>query len=203
MTSVYFAQAGDARGAIKIGISGDVKKRLESLQTGNHLPIRLLASFEHAHAARIESELHALFADCRLEGEWFRCDDRIFEAIQAWRQLNENPTKTSCGLAIPSRLHDRLRQTKVRDALHRNEWCVVEWSERQGFCHVTSLIGSLSMTHESLLFGRFEPNDYVIIAIVETYEDADAIAAAMEPWLKTMRAMRRVLANPRTATDGA
>ena len=78
---VYFIKAGD--GAVKIGQSADVEKRLEQLRTGNHLPLSLLAKTRCASVADaldLERELHARFARLRLEGEWFKLHTDILKA---------------------------------------------------------------------------------------------------------------------------
>lgn len=82
--SVYFIQAG-SNGPIKIGYSSNVAKRIETLQTGNAISLRLLASFSHPQAPNIERTLHEMFGDLRMEGEWFRYDARIVNLIDMWR----------------------------------------------------------------------------------------------------------------------
>ncbi len=82
---VYFAQAGDERGPIKIGHSADVERRLESLRTGNHLSLMLVGAVAHERAADLERALHVAFADLRLEGEWFAFSRRILGAIDQLR----------------------------------------------------------------------------------------------------------------------
>ncbi len=63
---VYFIHSGDA---IKIGKSINPEKRLASLQTSHHRPLRLLATMKGGVAE--ESGLHARFGQIRLSGEWF------------------------------------------------------------------------------------------------------------------------------------
>lgn len=68
MGNVYFVAAD---GAIKIGYSANVSKRMAQLQTGAACKLQLLAV--HAGADRgVEKRLHEIFKDYRLEGEWFR-----------------------------------------------------------------------------------------------------------------------------------
>lgn len=69
---VYFIR--DGLGHIKIGIAKNVKRRMRALQTNN--PMRLEYYFglkvESIDDARIiERELHEVFKDDRLCGEWF------------------------------------------------------------------------------------------------------------------------------------
>src|ERR1017187_10363786 len=68
MGNVYFIAAD---GAIKIGYSADVSKRMAQLQTGAACKLRLLAVYHNVTNAT-EKRLHAVFSEHRLEGEWFR-----------------------------------------------------------------------------------------------------------------------------------
>jgi hypothetical protein len=68
MGNIYFVAAD---GAIKIGYSADVSKRMAQLQTGAACKLRLLAIQPGATIA-VEKRLHEEFKVHRLEGEWFR-----------------------------------------------------------------------------------------------------------------------------------
>jgi hypothetical protein len=75
MSWVYFIQHGGTDGAIKIGTTaGSPHARLRALQTGAPEQLHLLAAIPGD--ARIERELHDLFAEFRVrpDGEWFRAD---------------------------------------------------------------------------------------------------------------------------------
>lgn len=192
MSFVYFIQAGGERGAIKIGFSQDVDKRLGQLRTGNPLPMVVLGRFEHENAADVERKLHAEFAEHRLEGEWFAFHDSITELIAAWKLIeidrgveHEIPKATQLAMA-------HVRASSTREALHKVEWWVVEWSESAGDCHVQTLLGTLSMTHNALLFGMHAISDYVIVAICETGDEAELAAELIEPCLKAMRRARHL-----------
>ncbi len=78
MKNVYFVVAD---GAIKIGFSANVSKRMAQLQTGAACKLKLLAIYPGADRS-IEKRLHETFADFRLEGEWFR-DARIIRKFAA------------------------------------------------------------------------------------------------------------------------
>lgn len=78
---VYFIT--DDHGHIKIGKADDVSERLLELQTGNPFRLRVLLSVILASkrdAFSLESELHKMFEDYRLEGEWFEAEP-ILEMI--------------------------------------------------------------------------------------------------------------------------
>jgi hypothetical protein len=66
---VYFLQA-DGGGPVKIGRSANPQARVEELQQGSPVQLRLLAVCRGGH--RREAELHRQFAAQRLHGEWFR-----------------------------------------------------------------------------------------------------------------------------------
>lgn len=64
---VYFAQRAD--GAVKIGFTDDVQRRLRELRP-EHGPLELLATIPGDK--RTEGAFHRLYAEARLDGEWFR-----------------------------------------------------------------------------------------------------------------------------------
>lgn len=71
MGAVYLVRAGCA-GPVKIGWAFDIEARVKTLQTGNREPLNLVAFI--AGSRVLEIEMHRLFADRALRGEWF--DDR-------------------------------------------------------------------------------------------------------------------------------
>ena len=74
VVTIYFIEAiGQDR--IKIGKPRDPKNRLRQLQTGNAFKLQLLGVI--VDKASRESELHALFAQDRIQGEWFRDTARL------------------------------------------------------------------------------------------------------------------------------
>ena len=71
---IYFIQAGEPGGPIKIGYmrsDRSVERRLGELQVGNPERLHLLAVIEDGGPAQ-EKLLHRAFASDRMEGEWFR-----------------------------------------------------------------------------------------------------------------------------------
>ena len=80
---VYFVQAG-SRGAIKIGIARNIKKRMDTMQTGNPFKLNLLAAIpceNRLQAQYIESSLHRFFAKQKVRGEWFMNNISVKKAV--------------------------------------------------------------------------------------------------------------------------
>lgn len=78
---VYFTSTDEVLDfPIKIGFSLiDPTLRILGLQTGNPYRLSLLASFRATLSA--ERAIHRDFARWRLEGEWFRRNDRLLDLI--------------------------------------------------------------------------------------------------------------------------
>lgn len=73
---VYFI--GAASGPIKIGIAVNPESRRRSLQTSHHEPLEILATCDGGQEK--ERAYHLLFANRRLQGEWFdRCPEILAE----------------------------------------------------------------------------------------------------------------------------
>lgn len=91
--SVYFIQAGGRRGNVKIGIAADIRKRLESLRTGNADDLELI--FEQEFETRSEALIgergwHGFFSDLRIgSSEWFRWSPDIADAIALLLRIEE------------------------------------------------------------------------------------------------------------------
>ncbi len=71
-TVTYFIQRVP-NGPVKIGRTGNARKRLAELQTASaeQLVIRGVIKSDR------ERQLHEQFASKRMQGEWFRCDDEL------------------------------------------------------------------------------------------------------------------------------
>ena len=65
---VYFIRIGED-GPIKIGLTDDVKRRLEQLQTAHPDALRVIACVPGDR--RLEAHLHQRFSAERISGEWF------------------------------------------------------------------------------------------------------------------------------------
>ncbi|MBL0245569.1 MAG: GIY-YIG nuclease family protein [Rhodoferax sp.] len=76
--NIYFIQ--DVLGNIKIGFARNVQSRIETLQTANSSPLRLIGSINGNKSK--EAELHRRFAGARIRGEWFTPTDDLMNYIQ-------------------------------------------------------------------------------------------------------------------------
>lgn len=82
---VYALQAGDN---FKVGVTGNLKKRVKDLQVANANTIIVIWHQEFASAVRIESRMHFILRRYRVSGEWFRCDlATLHDAISKVREL--------------------------------------------------------------------------------------------------------------------
>ena len=79
--AVYCCRAAD--GTAKIGWAFDVESRIRRLQIGNPRRLSLVAFLPGTRT--LESDLHKLFSDRRLHGEWF--DDRDGEITDCLAEL--------------------------------------------------------------------------------------------------------------------
>lgn len=77
---VYFILAGDY---IKVGFSTNPHKRIKSMQTGSPFVLVMLADIPGSKDD--EQEIHRMFPDLHVRGEWFRDDPRIRAFIEATR----------------------------------------------------------------------------------------------------------------------
>lgn len=78
MSVVYFIRSG-ATGAIKIGVTDSIKRRLTSLRNGNPSYLSVLATIPGGYEE--ERRLHTLFAPLRLVREWFSPDQPLLDFI--------------------------------------------------------------------------------------------------------------------------
>lgn len=82
-TFVYFAQRTDETREIKIGVTRNVKRRLEQLRTQARGKLELLL---HVHGDRVLGRfIHRKFKPLKVFGEWYRPGQEIFEYIDALR----------------------------------------------------------------------------------------------------------------------
>ncbi|MGP3938413.1 GIY-YIG nuclease family protein [Streptomyces sp. 6N106] len=148
---------------VKIGFtSGDPKKRLASLQTGQPMKLSLLWSSAGNH----ESTLHRRFARHRVRGEWFDLTplgDPVRVVEDAIQLLNEGLTVPK--QATPARAKGKQKPIGVAldcvcghsRSLHRDNSCTVAGSEEWRDCQcaeytstsVLESVGALTRAYES------------------------------------------------------
>jgi hypothetical protein len=109
---VYFIQRS-TNGPIKIGVAGEPRKRLESLQTGSPEPLYLLGTLPGGKTE--EAALHQKFGALLIRGEWFEPGDELIgfvarEAKQARRRWEEL-------VAVEPRLKDLLIEAQQAEHL--------------------------------------------------------------------------------------
>lgn len=79
---VYFAERED--GAIKIGWSSDVLRRIAELRKKERTTVQLLACYPGDKPD--EQRLHGVFATSLIGDEWFRPDEDLMAFIEALRE---------------------------------------------------------------------------------------------------------------------
>lgn len=72
MKKVYLVRAAQF---YKIGISGNVQKRIASIQTGCPIRCEYVGYFPHHDPESLEKELHRRFSHTKTNGEWFDLGD--------------------------------------------------------------------------------------------------------------------------------
>lgn len=77
---VYLISGGEY---VKIGIAGNVKKRLNTLSLASPVPLFLLYSFYTEKAFDVEQYLHKKYHNKRVHGEWFSLNDNDIEWIKS------------------------------------------------------------------------------------------------------------------------
>ncbi len=77
MHYVYFIRGGDKKHSpLKIGITGNIPKRIKQMQIGSPKKLRLQFAiiFENKKIARnVERILHEMLVGKNIHGEWFSC----------------------------------------------------------------------------------------------------------------------------------
>ena len=70
-TTLYFISCKDA-GAVKIGVTDNLKMRFINLQSSSPLELEIITHFMCPNF--YEEKVHDLLTDCRIRGEWFVMD---------------------------------------------------------------------------------------------------------------------------------
>lgn len=79
---VYFIQAGETN-YYKIGVTcEDIQYRLKQLQTGNHLPLKIIRVYYSDNIYKLEKDLHLEYNEFKTIGEWFLFSPEAIEQIK-------------------------------------------------------------------------------------------------------------------------
>lgn len=82
---IYFIQATDGTGPVKIGYSKEPSARIRDFQTVSAKPLQVIAIIPGNLMA--EQRLHRRFAHLREHGEWFRVEDELLEFLTFLRDF--------------------------------------------------------------------------------------------------------------------
>lgn len=145
MEQVYFAECN---GAIKIGFTATLAKRITHLQTASAFPVTLIDAVAGDRAT--EQALHRKLDAFRLEGEWFKDCPEVRAAIQ--NSLNNFP-------AIPAGQRATRKRRKFADVAK------VLWPKKPA-AHLAGIAGVNMRTAERWLSGECEPPAVVIAATI-------------------------------------
>lgn len=131
---IYFVQAQNDSGAIKIGTSEHVRKRMRHLALELSFPIRVLATVEGGHDK--ERELHGRFAHHRVYDEWFMPADELLAFIrdeaQPWdnegwvaKRPGPKPNPPGTLVRVTDEFADALRDASSFEKLSMAEYATV------------------------------------------------------------------------------
>lgn len=82
-------QIKGSKGAVKIGLSANIERRIENMQVGNSRRLKLIATmgpFHEIKATCFEQQLHRRFKKHRIRGEWFSY--RCLARLQNYDEIN-------------------------------------------------------------------------------------------------------------------
>jgi hypothetical protein len=71
-------------GYYKIGMSRNVNQRIKSLNTSTPRGIETVLIFDSSDCVLDENNIHNMFSDKRISGEWFELDDKDIEKIKEY-----------------------------------------------------------------------------------------------------------------------
>lgn len=95
---------GPEDGPQKVGVSNDLRRRLVSIQNGNHLDLCIAAAFpvQRSEARMVEKFAHRLLWEFKIRGEWFdvtpeQAAAAVMRAVAALRNGEEIPCPKRAG----------------------------------------------------------------------------------------------------------
>lgn len=120
---VYFIKTCDNAQLVKVGKAANPERRLRELQTGNASELVLIGKVNcggDKKAALREKEIHDIFADLRVRGEWFRLGKNLREYMEGclvWDYEKMGKAMESQGKKQESR-HRRMGITEIDGRLY-------------------------------------------------------------------------------------
>lgn len=127
---VYFIQAGESSGPIKIGIANDPNRRIVLMQTCCPLELRLLLAVPGSE--RHEERLHQLLKAHRIRGEWFEPHAdvlRVMAELTAGRSLADLLPSAAASV---SELTDSNQVRMIRTAMLERRMTALELASATG-----------------------------------------------------------------------
>jgi hypothetical protein len=73
----------ECRGSYKVGMTGDLPKRMKTIQSGNPFQITLAHVIFTEDHYKLEQSLHRIFAESREGNEWFNLSARDLAVIKS------------------------------------------------------------------------------------------------------------------------
>lgn len=130
---------GPDGGPYKIGRSRELDRRLEGLQTGNPLKLKLFFSVEPDIPQIVELAAQGFLYEHRLIGEWFKCDlaqakraiERALKGEQPPRRPRKRPTS-------PGRQKHYLTGTHIKVARAALRWTLEDLAEAAQISRATA-----------------------------------------------------------------
>jgi len=119
---------------IKVGHSFDVRFRMQSLQGGNPLRLRVLFAMQRPDAAQVEEVLKAHLSPYKMEGEWFALPEDVPTALSIIAFIMEQ-SHTEVGdytLRSKPALRRTLMETQIVTALEEQPRKITDLMRRIG-----------------------------------------------------------------------
>ena len=84
--TIYFVTNPESE-TVKIGFTTSLSRRMEVLQTGNH--VSLLAYSGFRSVPQVERIIHRIFKAERIKNEWFRHTDELDQFIECFEEFQD------------------------------------------------------------------------------------------------------------------
>lgn len=125
---IYFIQAIDTNGPIKIGSTNNIQRRLPQLRMASPVPLTLLKFIEGDETT--ETKIHLYFSHLRLHGEWFRATDELLDFISSPRELPE--------VQYPVESSLKYSTTMIKTITDQSAWSDKVYTTRQAIIYLKS-----------------------------------------------------------------